>query len=127
MGGSGRAGPSAVLSGRWAVTQGAGAGPLQQVVEQRLASAFAPAHLEVRNESHLHDVPPGAESHFKVVVVSERFAAQPLVARHRAIHRALDHQLASGIHALTITAVTPAEWEERDGGVAASPPCRGGD
>ena len=33
--------------------------------------AFAPLHLEVTNESHMHSVPAGSETHFKVIVVSE--------------------------------------------------------
>ena len=34
---------------------------------------------EVINESSGHNVPAGSESHFKVVVVSEAFAAQKLL------------------------------------------------
>ena len=32
-----------------------------------------PLHLEVVNESHRHSVPDNAETHFKVVIVSENF------------------------------------------------------
>ncbi|MCU7948134.1 MAG: BolA/IbaG family iron-sulfur metabolism protein [Candidatus Thiodiazotropha sp. (ex Cardiolucina cf. quadrata)] len=45
----------------------------QKTIQQKLQSAFSPLHLEVINESHMHSVPEGAESHFKVVVVSEAF------------------------------------------------------
>ncbi len=44
-------------------------------------------HLEVIDESHMHSVPEGAESHFKVVAVSERFADHKLVGRHRMVNR----------------------------------------
>ncbi|HCP04161.1 MAG TPA: BolA family transcriptional regulator, partial [Pseudomonas sp.] len=43
---------------------------VQQALEQAL-QALNPAHLELINESHMHSVPPGSESHFKAVVVSE--------------------------------------------------------
>lgn len=101
-------------------------GPVQRAVQDRLEGAFAPSWLEVVNESHLHNVPPGSEMHFKVVVVSERFAGLRAIARHRAVHGVLRDQLDGGIHALTITALTPEEWRERDGFVAPSPRCRGG-
>ena len=49
---------------------------VQARIEQKLQSAFVPAMLQVVNESHMHSVPPGSETHFKVVVVSDRFAGK---------------------------------------------------
>ncbi len=46
---------------------------VQQNIETKIRSSLAPSHLEVIDESHMHSVPPGSESHFRVVVVSERF------------------------------------------------------
>ena len=45
----------------------------KETIEQKLREAFSPLHLEVADESHMHSVPEGAQSHFKVTVVSERF------------------------------------------------------
>jgi BolA family transcriptional regulator, general stress-responsive regulator len=45
--------------------------------------------VELVDESHMHSVPEGAESHFKLLVVSERFAGKNLVARHRAVNAVL--------------------------------------
>ena len=42
---------------------------MQETIEHKIAAGFAPAHLEVINESHMHSVPPGSESHFKLVIV----------------------------------------------------------
>ncbi|MBP8925514.1 MAG: BolA/IbaG family iron-sulfur metabolism protein, partial [Pseudomonadales bacterium] len=36
----------------------------REIIETRLVVAFAPAHLDVQNESHRHNVPPGSETHF---------------------------------------------------------------
>ena len=99
----------------------------QRRIEEKLAQAFTPAHLEVINESGNHNVPVGAETHFKVVVVSDRFAGERLLGRHRAVHTALAEELAGGVHALAMHTYTQAEWRERHGDAPMSPPCRGGD
>lgn len=99
----------------------------QRRIEEKLAAAFAPAHLEVVNESSNHNVPAGAQTHFKVVVVSDRFAGERLLGRHRAVNTALVEELAGGVHALAMHTYTPAEWRERFGNAPMSPPCQGGD
>ncbi len=48
---------------------------IQDVIEKKLSDEFQPEFLKVINESDMHNVPRGSESHFKVTVVSERFAA----------------------------------------------------
>ncbi len=98
-----------------------------ETLEQRLTSAFSPEVLRVENESHMHSVPKGSETHFKVVIVSSAFDGHSRVERHRLVNAALAAELRAGLHALTITTRTPAEWATAEGGVvAASPPCLGG-
>mgnify|MGYP000653831807 CR=1 FL=1 len=97
-----------------------------RALTEALTSTFAPAHLEVRDESHMHAVPRGAESHFRVVVVSSGFAGKSLVARHREVNAAAAQELRSGLHALAIEALTPEQWSARGGQAAQSPPCLGG-
>lgn len=46
---------------------------LQALIEEKLRKDLEPAHLEVLNESGKHNAPPGAESHFKVIVISKKF------------------------------------------------------
>lgn len=89
---------------------------VRDVVETKLRSALSPAHLEVVNESHMHSVPPGSETHFKVVIVSSQFEGLSSVKRHQLVYGALKEELAKkivhgGIHALAITSRTPSEWE----------------
>ncbi|MGL5236711.1 MAG: BolA/IbaG family iron-sulfur metabolism protein, partial [Plesiomonas shigelloides] len=62
---------------------------IQEQIIAKLQAAFAPLHLDVINESHRHNVPAGSESHFKVVLVSDAFCGQRLLARHRAVNAAL--------------------------------------
>jgi BolA protein len=99
---------------------------MQQQIEQRLRESFAPLHLEVENESHMHNVPEGSESHFRVVLVSEQFDGKGLLQRHRAVNGVLAEQLAGGVHALALHTMTPDEWFERGGEAPQSPPCLGG-
>ena len=99
---------------------------IQQQIEAKLANELNPAHLEVINESSNHNVPPGSESHFKVVLVSENFADKSLVQRHRMINKILQHELNGIIHALALHTYTEAEWQENHGNAPMSPPCLGG-
>lgn len=99
---------------------------VQRRIEDKLRSALSPSHLEVVNESYRHSVPPGSESHFKVVVVSDGFAGQPLVRRHQAVNRILAEELRGGVHALALQTLTGGEWAERHGAVPDSPACLGG-
>jgi BolA family transcriptional regulator, general stress-responsive regulator len=101
-------------------------GAVQAGIEARLTQVFEPMHLEVANESGMHNVPPGSETHFKVTVVSSHFAGERLLARHRRVNDALSTQLAAGVHALSIHALTAEEWFERYGDLPESPPCLGG-
>lgn len=99
---------------------------VQGVIERKLAESFDPAHLEVVNESGSHNVPPGSETHFKVVLVTEAFAGKTLVARHRLVNAALAAELAGPVHALAMHTYTRDEWQRRFGEAPLSPPCLGG-
>ena len=95
-------------------------------VTAKLRAAFAPEHLEVLNESSNHNVPKDAETHFKVIIISLAFDSLALIERHRAVNECLAEELASGVHALSIVAKTPAQWAKANGVVSQSPPCLGG-
>ena len=99
---------------------------MKQTIESKLDGALAPAHLVVEDESHMHNVPEGAESHFNVFVVADAFEGKRLVARHQAVYAALKEELAGRTHALALKTMTPTEWQAQGGGAAVSPPCLGG-
>lgn len=100
---------------------------MQSIIEEKLAAAIELQHLEVINESDNHNVPPGSESHFKVILVSEAFNDMSLLSRHRSVNEALSHELAGKIHALAIHAYSGQEWQQRHGDAPLSPPCLGGE
>ncbi|WP_089724896.1 BolA family protein [Candidatus Thiosymbion oneisti] len=95
-------------------------------IQEQLQSTLSPTHLEVTDESHMHNVPAGAESHFKVVAVSESFAEHSLVVRHRLVNKALKGEFESGLHALALHTWTPQEWFEKGGVAPDSPQCMSG-
>ncbi len=99
---------------------------IQEIIETKLHQAFDPSHLSVLNESYMHNVPAGSESHFKVVIVSEAFEGKRLIARHRQVNGVLADELANHIHALAIHTYTAEEWKTQLEGAPDSPMCRGG-
>ena len=78
---------------------------IENELKSRLQAAFAPARLEIVNESHKHAGHGGddgsGESHFAVLIRADKFAAMSRVARHRAVHMALG-DLTTRIHALAL-------------------------
>ncbi|XP_032829684.1 bolA-like protein 1 [Petromyzon marinus] len=101
-------------------------GPVQESIREKLTRALGPVHLDVVNESGMHAVPRGSETHFKVVVVSAQFEGVSLLARHRLVNEALRDELVGCVHALSIQARTPEQWGSSGGRVDPSPPCLGG-
>lgn len=99
---------------------------VQQTIDHKIREHFQPEVLEVHNESHMHNVPPGSESHFKVLVVSGQFEGLSRVRRQQQINGLLAEELKGPVHALSMQTLTPAEWAEKNGETMASPQCLGG-
>ena len=99
---------------------------VQEIIERKLTEGLTALHLEVTNESGQHNVPPGSESHFKVVVVSNDFEDKNLVAQHRLVYKLLGSELQRQIHALALHTYTEQDWRARMGAAPMSPPCLGG-
>lgn len=99
---------------------------MQTQIEEKLANGLNIQHLEVVNESSNHNVPPGSESHFKIVVVAPDFTGKTLINRHRMINNLLATELKQQIHALAMHTYTEEEWVKNKGNAPMSPPCQGG-
>ncbi|XP_078382177.1 DNA-binding transcriptional regulator BolA-like [Oculina patagonica] len=99
---------------------------VEKAITQKLTKEFKPVFLDVINESYMHNVPKGSETHFKVVVVSSNFNDKPLIQRHRMVNEILKEELATGVHALSIQAKTPEQWDSSTKTIPKSPPCMGG-
>ncbi|WP_372887541.1 BolA family protein [Shimia sp.] len=79
---------------------------VRQEIHDKLEAAFAPAALEVIDESESHrghaGYRDGGESHFAVMIRAAGFAGQSRIQRHRAVHAALGGDLVARIHALRL-------------------------
>lgn len=81
-------------------------------IRQALQAAFAPTHLVVNDDSHLHAGHVGAQDgrgHYSVEIVSDAFAGKSSLARHRSVYAALGEMMTTDIHALRIHARAPGE------------------
>lgn len=86
-------------------------GPVGQGITKKLNNTFSPADLRVIDESAKHAGHAGArpegETHFKVVIEAEAFAGKSRIECHRMINSLLAEELATRVHALTISASAP--------------------
>ena len=82
-----------------------------ELIRQRLAQ-LDPETLEIEDESSRHAGHEGAKGgggHYRLTIVSRRFAGQPVQARHRMVYDALGALMRREIHALSIQARAPGE------------------
>ena len=82
-------------------------------IRTKLTERFAPTRLEVEDESHRHigheGARPGGETHFAVTIASAAFSGENRVARQRLVYQTLAEELATKVHALSLTTLTPDE------------------
>ena len=86
---------------------------MEAAIRAKLIDVLEPIRLDVVNESHLHaghhGSPGSGESHFRVLVVSPKFAGKSRVDRHRLVNDTLAAELKGGIHALALKTYAPGE------------------
>jgi len=84
-----------------------------ETIRDKLTARFAPTRLVILDESHRHAGHAGArpegETHFAVTMVSPAFAGLNRVARQRLVYETLAGELASGVHALSLTTLAADE------------------
>lgn len=82
-------------------------------IRRKLADAFMPTRLEIRDDSRLHAGHAGArpegETHFSVDIVSRSFTGKSRVERQRLVHAVLADELKQRVHALALRTLTPDE------------------
>ncbi|HKE93573.1 MAG TPA: BolA family protein [Povalibacter sp.] len=81
-------------------------------IEAALRSSLRPQSVELIDDSHLHAGHAGARDgrgHFRVRVVSSDFEGLRTLQRHQLVYRSLGGLMQTDIHALGISALTPAE------------------
>ncbi len=88
---------------------------MEKIIENQITDIIndklSPSVLNIINESFMHNVPTGSESHFKLIVVSDAFKDLTSVKRHQLVYRTLD-KIMDEIHALSIHAFDENEFNE---------------
>jgi len=76
---------------------------------RKIQEALQPSTFSIVNDSHKHaghsgnpDGRPDAETHFNLVVESEKFRGKSLVQQHRMIYDLLKEEFDLGLHALAL-------------------------
>jgi BolA protein len=86
---------------------------IETALREKLMVGLEPVRLDVINESEMHaghrSSPGTGESHFRVLIVSDKFTGQSRVARHRMVNQLIAEELAGGLHALALATYAPGE------------------
>lgn len=84
-------------------------------IRQRIDEALSPVNLEIIDESAAHAGHAGAlESgggHYEAIIVADAFEGKTPLQRHQLVYHALGELMKTDIHALSIKAYTPKEYQ----------------
>ena len=70
-------------------------------IEHSIAAGLSCAHLAVSGDGH----------HWEAVIVSAAFEGLSKVRQHQLVYATLGDRMREEIHALSMTTLTPAQWE----------------
>ncbi len=80
---------------------------LENIIDEKLRQALSPDNLVILDESKKHvgheGAIPGESTHFRVKVVSKKFAGLTQLERHRMVYQILEKEIKGKIHALALT------------------------
>lgn len=85
---------------------------IENSILQKISQAFQPELLDLVNESSDHRVPENSETHFKLILVSEKFRGVSRVQRHQQVYALLEEERRWGLHALALWIYSPEEWAQ---------------
>jgi acid stress-induced BolA-like protein IbaG/YrbA len=79
--------------------------PTPEQIQSYIQQGIACSHLVVEGDGQ----------HFYATVVSAEFEGKRLIQRHQLVYAALGDRMKAEVHALSIKALTPAEFAEKAG------------
>ena len=83
-------------------------------IEKILVDNFEPYFVSVKDVSEEHrghqNFKENVESHFEIIIVSQKFDNTNKVARHRMINQHLKEEFSSDLHSVTIKTYTIDEY-----------------
>ena len=90
---------------------------IQSAIKEKITAQLTPTSLEIIDDSDSHighaGAHPEGESHFKLVVVSDKFDGKNKVERQRMVYEAIKDEMSNHIHALELKTLTPTEAENK--------------
>ena len=86
---------------------------IEESIRSKILQAFAPAHFELINESAKHKGHAGddgsGQTHFKLIVVSDKFSGLTRVERQRLVNQELKEEFFKGLHTVSFILKTSSE------------------
>ncbi|MBT8585905.1 BolA/IbaG family iron-sulfur metabolism protein [Polynucleobacter paneuropaeus] len=79
--------------------------PTPEQIESYIKQGIACSHIQVEGDGQ----------HFFATIVSPDFAGKRLVQRHQLVYAAMGDRMKAEVHALSIKALTPEEFEQSHG------------
>jgi BolA protein len=87
-------------------------------IQQALVEKLAPSHIDIYDDSASHAGHAGVRAsgggHFYATIVSSTFEGRTLIRRHQLVYEALGELMQTDIHALSIKAFTPSEFNSQN-------------
>lgn len=87
-----------------------------QSIRQKLESALAPCTLDIQDESAAHrghaGYREGKQTHFKIKIISARFAGLSRIEQHRLVYSLLAKDMENEVHALALQTAAPSNLTE---------------
>jgi acid stress-induced BolA-like protein IbaG/YrbA len=71
--------------------------------------------IEAGFDNAIVTVETSDNTHYGALIVAAEFEGKRLLARHQLVYACLGALVGNEIHALSITALTPQEWQEKTG------------
>ena len=72
-------------------------GPIESQIINTLSCSLNLSSLKIINESLMHNVPEGSETHFKIVVITNDFNNLSIIKRHKLIYKIKDDVVLNNI------------------------------
>ena len=80
------------------------------MISQRIKEKINPSVFEIVDESKFHQ--RGEETHFKILIVSEKFEGLSRIKKHQLVYESLGEVMGK-FHALTLSCYTESEAENK--------------
>lgn len=87
---------------------------MDEMIKKKIEESFHPLVFELVNESKQHKGHAGddgsGETHYNLLVVSERFEGVSRIERQRLVYQILAEPMRCGIHALSLRCLSKQEY-----------------